>query len=110
VKIDEMNRANAPGAAESAAMNFEEADLTPEIGLNEILWKSVFGRNAVMPPPVHAAFIRPRDADGDDDDDDPGRVVPGPGGRTNLMRAAPRDADDDDDLPRRTQTVKPVKR
>jgi hypothetical protein len=51
-------------------MNFTEADLTPELELNEILWKSIHGPDAIMPPPVHAAFIRPvSSADGDDDDD-----------------------------------------
>jgi YVTN family beta-propeller protein len=71
VRLDEMNRPAAAGSAESARMNFEEADRTPEIELNEILWKSVHGPTAVMPPPVHAAFIRPVATAGDDDDDDP---------------------------------------
>ena len=71
-----MNRAGAPGAAESAAMNFDEADLIPEGPLNDIVWRSVRGAQAVMPPPVHAAFVRPMgwdpksgtrtDPDGDD--------------------------------------------
>jgi hypothetical protein len=59
VPLNEMNRIGAPGAAESAAMNFEEADLISEAALNEILWRSVRGAQAVMPPPVHAAFVRP---------------------------------------------------
>jgi hypothetical protein len=69
VSLDEMNRPGAPGAQASARMNFAAADLTPEIELNEILWQSVHGAGAIMPPPVHAAFIRPV-AGGDDDDDD----------------------------------------
>jgi DNA-binding beta-propeller fold protein YncE len=69
IKLDEMNREGAPGAAASMAMNFEDADLTPELELNQILWMSVHGLRAVMPPPVHAAFVRPRGA-GDKDDDD----------------------------------------
>jgi hypothetical protein len=49
--------------------------MTPEIELNQILWMSVHGANAVMPPPVHAAFFRPTgnkpaSAVVDDDDDD----------------------------------------
>ena len=63
-------------------MNFEEADLAPELELNEILWQSVHGAAAVMPPPVHAAFVRPRVAvvgDGDDDDR-PVPVIKRPGG------------------------------
>ena len=40
------------------AMNFAEADLTPEPELNEIVWKSVRGAHSPMPPPVRAGFIR----------------------------------------------------
>ena len=68
-RLDEMNRPAAAGSAESARMNFDEADRTPEIALNEILWRSIHGPNAVMPPPVHAAFIRPVTAASADDDD-----------------------------------------
>jgi hypothetical protein len=59
VPLDEMNRPDAPGAAASTAMNMEEADQAPDLELNEIIWKAVRGRDAVMPPPVRAAFIRP---------------------------------------------------
>jgi hypothetical protein len=70
VPLDETNQPGAPGAEASARMNFSDADLTPEVELNEILWRSIHGAHAVMPPPVHAAFIRPvAGADGDDDDD-----------------------------------------
>ena len=40
-------------------MNLEEADQAPDLELNEIVWKAVRGRDAVMPPPVRAAFVRP---------------------------------------------------
>jgi hypothetical protein len=72
VSIDEMNGADAPGAAESAAVNLREADRAPDVAFNEILWKLVRGRNAVMPPPVHAGWVRASAAAlaGDDDDDD----------------------------------------
>jgi DNA-binding beta-propeller fold protein YncE len=73
IPLDETNRAGAPGAAASAAMNFDDADMTPELELNQILWQSVHGPGAVMPPPVHAAFIRPRPDNGDADDDDDDR-------------------------------------
>jgi YVTN family beta-propeller protein len=59
VPLDEMNAPNAPGAAASMAMNMEEADQAPDLELNEIIWKAVRGADAVMPPPVRAAFIRP---------------------------------------------------
>jgi YVTN family beta-propeller protein len=59
VPLDEMNAPDAPGAAASMAMNMEEADQAPDLELNEIIWKAVRGADAVMPPPVRAAFIRP---------------------------------------------------
>ena len=74
VSLTEMNRTGAPGQAASAAMNFDEADMTPEIELNQILWWSVRGPQSMMPPSRHAAFFRPTgnkpaSAVVDDDDD-----------------------------------------
>ena len=74
VSTTELNRAGAPGGAASAAMNFEDADMTPEIELNQILWMSVRGKNAVMPPPVHAAFYRAPATTADDDEDQTPRL------------------------------------
>jgi YVTN family beta-propeller protein len=68
--LEEMNRPNAPGAQASARMNLQDADLAPEGPLNEILWQSVHGAGSVMPPPVHAAFVRPGHAIAGDADDD----------------------------------------
>jgi len=69
VALDEMNGATAWGAAASVAMNLEEPDRAPDLELNEILWKSVRGAASPMPPPVHAAWVRPvgegEEADGD---------------------------------------------
>jgi len=71
IPLDEKNAPTAWGAEASAAMNLDtEADLAPELALNEILWKSVRGAASPMPPPVHAAFVRPVTAVGDRDDDD----------------------------------------
>jgi sugar lactone lactonase YvrE len=67
VPLDERNGAGAWGAAASIAMNFDEADMTPEYELNEIIWKSIRGASSPMPPPVRAGFVRIID---DDDDDD----------------------------------------
>ena len=36
---------------------FDEADETPEIELNEILWMSVRGATSKMPPPRRTGFI-----------------------------------------------------
>jgi YVTN family beta-propeller protein len=73
VNLNERNGSGAPGADLSGRMDFDEADRAPARELNEILWRSVHGPNAIMPPPVHAAFIRlpARGAwDGDRDGDD----------------------------------------
>jgi hypothetical protein len=72
IDIAEKNAANAWGAEASAKMYLAEADLAPELELNEILWKSVRGAASPMPPPVRAAFVRgiPNDDDEKDDDDD----------------------------------------
>lgn len=71
IPLEEKNAPTAWGAEASAAMNLDtEADLAPELALNEILWKSVRGPSSPMPPPVHAAFVQPvRAGDGDGDDD-----------------------------------------
>jgi hypothetical protein len=58
VSIDERNDPRAPGAQASLAMDFSEVDRAPELELNEIIWKSIRGANAVMPPPRRAAFVR----------------------------------------------------
>jgi hypothetical protein len=49
-------------------MNMAEADLAPDLELNDIVWRSVRGAGHPMPPPVRAAFIRAVPADEDDDD------------------------------------------
>jgi len=67
VPVDERNAPDAPGAAASAVMDFSRPDLAPDRELNEILWKSVRGEGSKMPPPVRAAFVRPRPAADHDD-------------------------------------------
>jgi hypothetical protein len=69
--IAEEERGERVGEA-SAKMYLAEADLAPELELNEILWKSVRGAASPMPPPVRTAFVRgiPDDADEKDDDDE----------------------------------------
>jgi YVTN family beta-propeller protein len=59
VPLDEKNPPNAAGAAASRTMNFNDADLTPEEPLNEIIWRSVKGPDTPMPPPRRSVFVRP---------------------------------------------------
>ena len=58
VSLTEVNAVNSPGARRSMEMNFDEADATPEVELNEILWKSVRGDDSHMPAPVRSVFVR----------------------------------------------------
>jgi DNA-binding beta-propeller fold protein YncE len=58
VALDDKNPASAIGAAASRAMDFSDADLTPEAPLNEILWRSVKGPDVPMPPPRRSVFAR----------------------------------------------------
>jgi YVTN family beta-propeller protein len=59
VGLGERNGRDAPGASASAAMDFSAPDQAPDRLLNEVIWKSVKGAGAVMPPPRRAAFVRP---------------------------------------------------
>jgi YVTN family beta-propeller protein len=68
IDLDERNDQWAWGAAASARMNLAEADLAPDLELNEILWRSIKGPDAVVPPVARSAFVRP--APGDDDDEE----------------------------------------
>ncbi|HEV8580839.1 MAG TPA: alkaline phosphatase family protein [Thermoanaerobaculia bacterium] len=70
IALDEMNAPNAWGAAASMAMNLEEADRAPDLELSEIVWKSVRGADSPMPPPVHAAFVRPLAEDDEEERDE----------------------------------------
>ena len=61
-----VNAGNAPMAEASRRWNFAVEDATPEIPLNEAIWKSVKGRRSDMPDPRHEYIIgsQPADADG----------------------------------------------
>jgi YVTN family beta-propeller protein len=68
IRLDEMNAPTAWGAAASLAMDLDEqADRAPDLELNEILWRSVRGADSPMPPPVHAAFVRPVEVEDEDE-------------------------------------------
>jgi YVTN family beta-propeller protein len=54
VPLDGRNPPNAPGAAASNRMNFEEADQMDDDDLNDILWRAI--RQDAPPPPVRSYF------------------------------------------------------
>ena len=51
------NSRKAPLASASKRWNFQVEDATPEIGLNEAIWRSVKGPNSAMPAPRHDYII-----------------------------------------------------
>ncbi|MGI8779750.1 MAG: alkaline phosphatase family protein [Solirubrobacteraceae bacterium] len=53
----QRNAPTAPMATVSGRWNFEIEDATPEIGLNEAIWKSVHGRRSEMPAPRHDRIV-----------------------------------------------------
>ena len=64
------NVAGAWGADWSERANLEKEDQADDILFNEVIWKSVKGATSRMPPPVRAAFFRPKIKGHDDDDKD----------------------------------------
>ncbi len=60
VDLDKRNVAVNESSRRSALFNLAREDAAPEKELNEVIWKYVKGENAVMPAPVHSAFIIPQ--------------------------------------------------
>jgi YVTN family beta-propeller protein len=53
VDVTEKNSLRAYGARRSMKMDFKDVDEAPMAELNEILWRSIKGADAPVPPPVH---------------------------------------------------------
>jgi YVTN family beta-propeller protein len=53
IDVNAKNDKNSYGADESEKMDFSDVDRAPMHALNEILWKSIKGKDSEMPPPVH---------------------------------------------------------
>jgi hypothetical protein len=68
VDLKARNRPNAPGAKQSAKMDFSKEDAADDLVLNEVIWQSIKGEHSVMPAPRRAAFVFTH-AKADDDDD-----------------------------------------
>ena len=60
VDLNARNTRRAPMADVSMRLNLEIEDRADDLLFNEIIWKAVKGADAVMPPPVRAAFVLPR--------------------------------------------------
>ena len=70
VPLDERNSPAAYGSIQSMMMDFSQEDRAPEALLNEILWRSIHGANAPMPPPRRSVFVTPASRTAIDLDDD----------------------------------------
>jgi hypothetical protein len=56
IDLDTKNTKRAYGAARSSRMDFSEYDLVDDFELNEILWRSIKGVDAPVPPTVRRAI------------------------------------------------------
>lgn len=80
VPLDDRNDWSSPGARASLRMNLQDADMAPEIELNEIIWQSIHGAGSPMPPPRRSGFIRSIDGDEKEHEGDGTGVRGGNGG------------------------------
>jgi hypothetical protein len=67
VDLNAVNAPDAPGAELSMRLDLSKEDQANDLVFNEIIWKSVRGVDSIMPPPVRAAFVLPRQGKDDDD-------------------------------------------
>ncbi len=58
IDLEELNPDGAYGQERSEELDFSLQDRIPDVELNEIVWRSVRGRDSVMPSPVRSAFVR----------------------------------------------------
>ncbi|MGL4554578.1 MAG: hypothetical protein ACRC33_25725, partial [Gemmataceae bacterium] len=62
IDLNEKNTKEAYGADRSAKMDWSDYDRIDDFELNEILWRSIKGRTAPIPPAVRRAIAyRPAD-------------------------------------------------
>lgn len=60
IDVNIMNTRDSPGAKESSKMDFSDVDRAPVHALNEIIWKSVRGKDSTMPVPGSWLQAAPR--------------------------------------------------
>ena len=59
IDLKEKNKPDAFGAKMSEGFDLTKEDMADDLLFNEVIWRSVKGPGAKMPPPVRAAFLRP---------------------------------------------------
>ena len=57
INIENKNSDEAYGSKRSNEFDFTREDDIPDVELNEIIWKSIKGKNSKMPAPVRSAFV-----------------------------------------------------
>ncbi len=57
IDLNRRNIADNKSSKRSESFNFRKEDAAPDLDLNEVIWKSVKGENAVMPAPKRSAFV-----------------------------------------------------
>jgi YVTN family beta-propeller protein len=68
VDIDQRNVAVNESSKRSEQFNLAKEDAVPDKDMNEVIWKSVKGENAIMPAPKRSAFVILEKKKKDDDD------------------------------------------
>ncbi len=68
IDVEAKNVASTYGSKRSAEFNFAVEDNIPDVELNEIIWKSIKGKDSKMPPPVRSAFVNVVQKEKDDKD------------------------------------------
>lgn len=58
INLNEVNPGGTKLASLAKGLNFSEVDRVPDELMNNMLWKSIKGENAVVPAPVRAAFVK----------------------------------------------------
>lgn len=70
VDLEELNKADAFGVDISRQLDFSQEDVADDLLLNEVVWRSVRGKDSKMPAPVRASFVFTHPEEEEDEDDD----------------------------------------
>jgi DNA-binding beta-propeller fold protein YncE len=61
VDLHEINQPGAWGQERTSSFRLEKEDQADDLAFNEVIWRSVKGKDSPMPAPVRAGFFRPKD-------------------------------------------------
>ena len=66
--MNAVNQPDANGSKLSATFDFSREDAADDLLLNEVVWRSVRGKDSPMPAPVRAGFVFVNLDEEDDDE------------------------------------------